>query len=88
MDPVVIDSGASHSYTNCNDDFIEEPTLLQNFNITGIGANLPARSKGKVKWITTDDYGNAITIIITAIYVPRLPVRLLSPQQLHLELPP
>jgi len=88
MDPVVIDSGASHSYTNCNDDFIEEPTLLQNFNITGIGAHLPAKSKGKVRWITTDDHGNTITIVITAIYVPRLPVRLLSPQQLHLELPP
>ena len=88
MDPVVIDSGASHYFTNCDGDFIEEPKLLQNFTITGIGAHLPAKSKGKVKWITTDDYGNAITIVITAIYVPRLPVRLLSPQQLHLELPP
>jgi len=88
MDPVVIDSGASHCYTNYDGDFINTPELLHNFKITGIGAHLPAISKGKVKWITTDDFGNAINIIITAIYVPRLPVRLLSPQQLHLGLPP
>ena len=41
MDPVVIDSGASHCYTNHDGDFIDEPKLLQNFTITGIGAIYP-----------------------------------------------
>jgi len=88
MDPVITDSGASGCYTNYEGDFITTPESLKKFKITGIGAHLPAKSKGKVKWITTDDFGNAINIIITAIYVPRLPLRLLSPQQLNLELPP
>lgn len=69
MDPVVIDSGASHCYTNHDGDFIDELKLLHNFKITRIDAHLSAISKRNVQCVTTEDSGNTINIIIRAIYV-------------------
>ena len=79
---VIIDSGASMTYTNCLSDFVGDVSSIDNVNIAGIGSNLSATARGTVRWIVHTDNGLLVPIEIDALYVPALPIRLLSPQQL------
>ena len=76
---LIIDTGASTSFSNCRDDFIimteiNEPT--QGF--TGDGT---AKGVGLVKWQVIDKDGKQRELITDAVYVPNGTRRLFSPQR-------
>ena len=80
---IIIDSGASTSYTNNLSDFVSNVKTLPGIPINGIANQLTATAIGTVNWLVNDDNGLPATIALLAMYVPGLPIRLLSPQHLH-----
>ena len=80
--PIIWDSGASHTITPNENDFITPPRPVPGgINLTGIGSGLDIKGVGEVEWVVIDREGRPKTILITAYHVPGSKVRLLSPQQ-------
>ena len=76
---IVIDTGASSAMSMEYDDFIELNPHQDHIN--GLG-NIPVEGKGTLKWNIQNTDGSIEPIIIrNAIYAPKLPIRLMSPQQ-------
>jgi hypothetical protein len=80
----IIGSGASCCVTPHIEDFINQPTSIQNTTLKGIAGGLTALVRGTIQLkIQQENQENIILIIDNVIYVPDCPIRLISPQQLH-----
>jgi hypothetical protein len=80
----IIDSGASCCVTPHIEDFINQPTPIQNTTLKVIAGGLTALGRGTVQLkIQQENQENIIMIIDNIIYAPDCPIRLISPQQLH-----
>jgi hypothetical protein len=80
----IIDSGASCCVTPHIENFINQPTPIQNTTLKGISGGLTALCRGTVQLnIQQENQENIILIIDNVIYAPDYPIRLISPQQLH-----
>jgi hypothetical protein len=66
------------------EDFLHQPTPIQNTTLKGIAGGLPALGRGTVKLkIHQENKENIILIIDNVIYAPECPICLISPHQLH-----
>jgi hypothetical protein len=82
----IIDSGASCCVTPHIEDFINQPTPIQNTTLKGIAGGLTALGRGTIQLkIQQKNQENIILIIDNVIYAPDCPIRLISPQQLHIQ---
>jgi hypothetical protein len=80
----ILDSGASCCVTPYIEDFIHQPTPIQNTTLKGISGGLTALCRGTIQLkIHQETKENIILVIDNIIYAPYCPIRLLSPQQLH-----
>jgi hypothetical protein len=80
----IIDSGASCCVTPHIEDFINQPTPIQNTTLKGIAGGLTALGRGTIQLkIQQENHENIILVIDNVIYAPDCPIRLISPQQLH-----
>jgi hypothetical protein len=80
----IIDSGASCCVTPYIEDFLHQPTPIQNTTLNGISGGLTSLGRGPVQLKThQENKENIILIIDNAIYAPYFPISLISPQQLH-----
>jgi hypothetical protein len=83
----IIDSGSSCCVTPYIEDFIHQPTTIQNTTLKGIAGGLTALGRGyiqlKIHQKITD---NIILVIDNVIYTPDCPIRIIIPQQLHRQL--
>jgi hypothetical protein len=80
----IIDSGASCCVTPYIEDFIHQPTPIQNTTLKGIAGGLTALGRGTVQFkIHQENKDNIILAIYNVTYAPYCPIRLISPQQLH-----
>jgi hypothetical protein len=80
----IIDFGASCCITTYIEDFLHQPTPIQNTTLKGTSGGLTTRGRGTVQLkIHQENKENIILIIDNVIYAPECPVRLISPQQLH-----
>jgi hypothetical protein len=80
----IIDSGISCCVTPYIEDFIHQPTPIQNTTLKGIEGSLTALGRGTAQLkIHQDNTDNIILVIDNVIYAPECPIRLISPQQLH-----
>jgi hypothetical protein len=67
----IIDSGASCCVTPYIDDFIHQPTLIQNTTLKCIGGGLTALSRGTIQLrIKQENQETTILIIDNVIYAP------------------
>jgi hypothetical protein len=80
----IIDYVASCCVTPYSDDFIHQPTPIQNTTLKGIAGGLTAlgRETEKLK-IHQEKKENIVLFTDNVIYTPDYPIRLISPQQLH-----
>jgi hypothetical protein len=80
----IIDSGASCCVTPYIEDFLHQPTQIQNTTLKGIAGGLTALGRGAVQLkIHQEKRENIILIIDNIIYAPYCPIRLIIPHQLH-----
>jgi hypothetical protein len=80
----IIDSGASCCVTPYIEDFIHQPTPIQNITLKGIAGGLTALGRGTVQLeIHQKNKENIILVIDNVIYAPDFPIRLISPQHLR-----
>jgi hypothetical protein len=80
----IIDSGASCCVTLYIEDFIHQPTPIQNTTLKGIAGGLTALGRGTIQLkIHQENKDNIILVIDNVIYAPDFPIWLISPQQLH-----
>jgi hypothetical protein len=80
----IIDSCASCCVTPYIEDFINQPTPIQNITIKGISGGLTALGRGTVQLKKhQENKENIILVIDNVIYAPYCPIRLIRPQQLH-----
>jgi hypothetical protein len=80
----IIDSGASCCVTPYIEDFINQPTPIQNTTLKGIAGGLTTLDRGTIQLkIHQENKENIILIIDNVIYAPDFPIRLISPQQLQ-----
>jgi hypothetical protein len=80
----IIDSGASCCVTPYIEDFINQPTPIQNTTLKGISGGLTALGRVTVQLkIHQENKEHIILVIDNVIYAPDCPIRLISPQQLH-----
>jgi hypothetical protein len=80
----IIDSGASCCVTPHIEDFINQPTPIQNTTLKGIAGGPSALGRGTIQLkIQQENQENIIMIIDNVIYAPDCPIRLIIPQQLH-----
>jgi hypothetical protein len=80
----IIDSGASCCVTPYIEDFIHQPTPIQNTTLKGIAGGLTSLGRGTVQLkIHQNDTDNIILVIYNVIYAPDCPIQLIIPQQLH-----
>lgn len=80
--PIGIDTCTSTTITGIRSDFIGTLTPVTNTILRGVSGDLPVVARGTAVFTVIDDSGNQQGIIIhDAHYVPRLKLRLLSPQQ-------
>jgi hypothetical protein len=80
----IIDSGASCCVTPYIEDFIHQPTPIQNTTLKGIAGGLTALGRVTVQIkIHQNNTDNIILVIDNVIYAPDRPIRIISPQQLH-----
>jgi hypothetical protein len=78
----IIDSGASCCITPYIEDFLHQPTPIQNTTLKGIAGGLTALGRGTIQLkIHQENKENIILIIDNVIYAPDCPIRLMSPQQ-------
>ena len=76
-----VDNHASRCMSNNLSDFITELKPANNTKVKGAGGNLQVKGIGTLKWRIQDDQGNTHEIYIkNALYIPDLPISLLSPQ--------
>lgn len=81
--PVILDSGCSIAICIDEHDFPNGYTAAPpNNGIQGIGANLPIKGHGLIRWRFQDIQGNHVDVDVNGYYVPDCPVNLLPPQQL------
>ena len=79
---ICIDTGASSCISNDRNDFISLEKV-QNQTISGIGSGLDIAGYGTLQWRINDDDGNTIVFHVRdALYVPKVPMCLLCPQQI------
>jgi GAG-pre-integrase domain len=77
--PIAVDNCASHCMTNDEADFVGD-TVTVEINVTGVGQT-QAMKMATILWTIEDDNGTAHDELIPNSYlVPKLPVRLMSPQ--------
>jgi hypothetical protein len=77
--PIAVDNCASHCMTNDEADFVGD-TVTVEVNVTGVGQT-QATKMGTILWTIEDDNGTAHDELIPNSYlVPKLPIRLMSPQ--------
>ena len=82
--PLIVDTGATGAFSNKKSDFIKFNPLQG--EVRGLGT-LQIKGTGTVRYRVQTIYNKIITIEIQdALYVPDLPVHLLSPQQLAQQL--
>jgi hypothetical protein len=80
----IIDSGASCCVAPYIEDFIHQPTPIQNTTLKGISGGLTALGRGTVQIkIHQENKESIILVIDNFIYAPDCPIRLISPQQFH-----
>jgi hypothetical protein len=80
----IIDWGASCCVTTYIEDFIHQPTPIQNTTLKGIAGGLTALGRGTVQLKIHQEHKEKIILVIdNVIYAPDCPIRLVSPQQLH-----
>jgi hypothetical protein len=80
----IIDSGASCCVTPYIEDFIHQPTPIQNTTLKGIAGSLTSLGRGTVQLkIHQENKENIMLVIDNVIYAPDFPIRLINPQQLH-----
>jgi hypothetical protein len=80
----IIDSGASCCVTPYIEDFIHQPTPVENTTLKGISGGLTALGRGTVQLkIHKKNKEHIILFIDNVIYAPYCPIRLISPQQLY-----
>jgi hypothetical protein len=78
--PILVDNGASHSFTNCKADYVAPPKPFHR-RIHGLKTG-HASHIGTVGWSWADDDGQIVTEIIPNVLLCKdLPYRMLSPQQ-------
>ena len=83
-----IDNHASYCMTPHKSDFVGTPQRV-NVRVRGVAGVATSGLRGTVRWPLEDDDGvRHILTIPNTYYVPRLPMRLLSPQHLAQELKP
>jgi hypothetical protein len=81
---VIIDSGASCCVTPYIDDFIHQPTPIQNTTLKGISGGLTALGRGTIQLkINKENNETTILVIDNVIYAPDCPIRLIKPQHLN-----
>ena len=79
---ICVDTGASSCISNDKNDFISLEKV-QHLSIAGIGSGLSIEGVGILRWTINDDDGNAIVLHVQdALYVPKVPMCLLCPQQI------
>jgi hypothetical protein len=77
---ICIDTSASTCLSNNKDDFTHIDEVL-GISIKGIGNSLTVQGSGTLTWLIVDDHGTDVQLTVnSAIYVPKCPVCLLSPQ--------
>jgi hypothetical protein len=77
----IIDSGASCCVTPYIEDFIHQPTPIQNTTLKGVAGGLTALGRGTVQLkIHQENKDNIILVIDNVIYAPDCPIQLISPQ--------
>jgi hypothetical protein len=80
----IIDSGASCCVTPYIEDFIHQPTPIQNTKLKGIAGGIATLGIGTVQLKMHQENKEIIILVIdNVIYAPNCPIRLISPQQLH-----
>jgi hypothetical protein len=80
----IIDYGVSCCVTPYIEDYLHQPTPIQNTTLKGITGGLTALGRGTVQIkIHQENKESTILIIDNFIYAPDCPIRLISPQQLH-----
>jgi hypothetical protein len=80
----IIDYGASCCVTQYIEDFIHQPTPIQNTTLKGIAGCLMVLGRGTVHIkINQENKENIILIIDNVIYSPDCPIQIISPQELH-----
>ena len=76
-----VDNHASRCMSNKRSDFITDIKPAKKYKVKGAGGNLKVQGVGTIKWRIADDNGSPHDIYIkNALYVPDLPISLLSPQ--------
>ena len=77
--PLILDTGESSTFTYNRDDFINYKSYQ--VQVQGLG-KLEIKGKGTVKYNITDNNGEMVSLIIANVYhVPKMHIRLISPQQ-------
>jgi hypothetical protein len=80
--PICIDTGASCCICNNKEDFIFL-THSSNSTLRGIGSGLSVQGTGTLQWSITNDDGDDIVLnLLNSLYVPSIPMCLLSPQHM------
>jgi hypothetical protein len=81
----IIDYIASCCVTPYIEDFIHQPTPIQNTTLKGITGGLTALGRGTVQLKIHQEKKDNIILVIdnVVIYAPYCPIRLISSQQLH-----
>ena len=78
---ICIDTGASACISNDKADSILL-VLANDQTLQGIGSGLSIAGQGTLRWSINDNDGNAIILHVRdALYVPKVSMCLLSPQQ-------
>ena len=78
----MLDDRASACITNCKENFIESPKLVDR-KVKGIKGHADATHRGTLKWYLEDDTGLVHVMIIQGAYlIPDATTRILSPQHL------
>jgi Reverse transcriptase (RNA-dependent DNA polymerase) len=76
---ILVDNGASHSFTTDQSDFVEPPTPLQR-RVVGVGNGM-ATHVGTVEWPIMDDDGRVTCERYPGVFLCKdMPCRVLSPQ--------
>jgi hypothetical protein len=79
--PVCIDTGASCCISNTKEDFLDL-TPSSSPVLSGIASSLKIAGTGTICWNISNDAGDEVVLHIhNSLYVPTIPINLLSPQQ-------
>ena len=79
--PLGIDTCTTATLSGCRSDFIGEIEPVSHITLRGVGGKLPVAGKGTFIFNFLDDKGKQQQLKVeNAYYVPRLRLRLFSPQ--------